>query len=215
MATFSLSRPQSMYASDPQYATGAEKARLALLGYKASGEQNTFGKIMSWQGGLGVAQNLMARNYTQKIGATDAWENVKEDTDNRVKKFGIQAGAALMAAGGILAAPAIGGVLGGAGAAGAAGTTAAAAGSTAALGGVAGAAGGASAAATAAAGATGAAGIAGAAGAGSTALTAGTQLFTKGLGMTSNFAGMLAFDQDDGTTQYDGTTQDDSNYIYR
>lgn len=208
MATFSLSRPQSMYASDPQYATGAEKARLALLGYKASGEQNTFGKIMSWQGGLGVAQNLMARNYTQKIGATDAWENVKEDTDNRVKKFGIQAGAALMAAGGILAAPAIGGVLGGAGAAGAAGTTAAAAGSTAALGGVAGAAGGASAAATAAAGATGAAGIAGAAGAGSTALTAGTQLFTKGLGMTSNFAGMLAFDQNDRTT-------DDSNYIYR
>lgn len=209
MATFSLSRPQSMYATEPQYATGAEKAGLAFRGYKATGEQNTFGKIMSWTPALGLAQNAMARNYAQRIGATDTWENVKEDTDNRLMKQGVLVGGGLMAAGGILAAPAIGGVLGGAGAAGAAGTTAAAAGSTAALGGVAGAAGGASAAATAAAGATGAAGIAGAAGAGSTALTAGTQLFTKGLGMTSNFAGMLAFDQDD------GTTQDDSNYIYR
>lgn len=200
MAVFSLSRPQSMYATDPQYATGAEKARLALLGYKASGEQNAFGKFMSWQGPLGVAQNIMARNYTKKIGATDAWENVKEDTDNRIKKLGIQAGATLMAAGGIVAAPALAGAAG----AGAAGATATAAGSTAALGGVAGAAGGASAAATAAAGATGAAKAAGS----TAALTAGTELFKGGLGMTSNFAGMLAFDQDDGTT-------DDSNYIYR
>jgi hypothetical protein len=206
MAVFSLSRPQSMYATEPQYATGAEKAGLAFRGYKATGEQNTFGKIMSWTPALGLAQNLMARNYAQKIGATDAWENIKEDTDNRLMKQGVLVGATLMAAGGILAAPAIGGALGGAGA-GAAGA-AGAAGSTAALGGVAGAAGGASAAATAAAGATGAAGIAGAAGAGSTALTAGTELFKGGLNMTSNFAGMLAFDQDDGTT-------DDSNYIYR
>ena len=202
MAVFSLSRPQSMYAVDPQYATGAEKARLALLGYKASGEQNAFGKVMSWMGPLGLAQNVMARNYTKKIGATDAWENVKEDTDNRVKKLGIQAGAALMAAGGIVAAPALAGAAGaGAAGAGAAGATATAAGSTAALGGVAGAAGGASAAATAAAGAAGAAGA-------GTAATIGTELFKSGLGMTSNFAGMLAFDQDDGTT-------DDSNYIYR
>jgi hypothetical protein len=43
-----------MYATDPQYATGSEKARLAFLGYKASGEQNTFGKIMSWQAWIGV-----------------------------------------------------------------------------------------------------------------------------------------------------------------
>jgi len=206
MAVFSLSRPQSMYATDPQYATGAEKARLALLGYKASGEQNTWGKINSWMPVSGLTQNLRARDYAERIGATDTWENIKEDTDNRLMKQGVLVGATLMAAGGILAAPAIGGALGGAGA-GAAGA-AGAAGSTAALGGVAGAAGGASAAATAAAGATGAAGIAGAAGAGSTALTVGTELFKGGLNMTSNFAGMLAFDQDDGTT-------DDSNYIYR
>ena len=210
MAVFSLSRPQSMYAIDPQYATGAEKARLALLGYKASGEQNTWGKINSWMPVSGLTQNLKARNYAKKIGATDTWENIKEDTDNRLMKQGVLAGAALMAAGGIVAAPALAGAAGaGAAGAGAAGA-AAAAGSTAALGGVAGAAGGASAAATAAAGAAGAAGIAGAAGAaGSTAaLTAGTELFKGGLNMTSNFAGMLAFDQDDGTT-------DDSNYIYR
>ena len=207
MATFSLSRPQSMYATEPQYATGSEKARLAFLGYKPSGEQNTFGKIMSWQGGLGIAQNAMARNYAQKIGATDAWENIKEDTDNRLMKQGVLAGAALMAAGGIAAAPALGGILAGGGAA-AAGAGAAASG-TAALGGVAGAAGGASAAATAAgtAAATGGAIGAAAGAAGGGALSAGTQLFKTGLGMTSNFAGMLAFDQDEDS--------DDSNYIYR
>jgi hypothetical protein len=44
----------------------------------------------------------MARNYAEKIGATDAWENIKEDTDNRLMKQGVIAGAALMAAGGIL-----------------------------------------------------------------------------------------------------------------
>jgi len=198
MAVFSLSRPQSMYAIDPQYATGAEKARLALLGYKASGEQNTWGKINSWMPVSGLTQNLKARNYAKKIGATDTWENIKEDTDNRLMKQGVLAGAALMAAGGIVAAPALAGAAGaGAAGAGAAGA-AAAAGSTAALGGVAGAAGGASAAATAAAGAAGS----------TAALTAGTELFKGGLNMTSNFAGMLAFDQDDGTT-------DDSNYIYR
>jgi hypothetical protein len=207
MATFSLSRPQSMYATEPQYATGSEKARLAFLGYKSSGEQNTFGKIMSWQGGLGIAQNAMARNYAEKIGATDAWENIKEDTDNRLMKQGVLAGAALMAAGGIAAAPALGGILGGGGAA-AAGAGAAASG-TAALGGVAGAAGGASAAATAAgtAAATGGAIGAAAGAAGGGALSAGTQLFKTGLGMTSNFAGMLAFDQDEDS--------EDSNYIYR
>ena len=207
MATFSLSRPQSMYATEPQYATGSEKARLAFLGYKSSGEQNTFGKIMSWQGGLGIAQNAMARNYAEKIGATDAWENIKEDTDNRLKKQGVIAGAALMAAGGIAAAPALGGILGGGGAA-AAGAGAAASG-TAALGGVAGAVGGASAAATAAgtAAATGGAIGAAAGAAGGGALSAGTQLFKTGLGMTSNFAGMLAFDQDEDS--------EDSNYIYR
>jgi hypothetical protein len=207
MATFSLSRPQSMYAAEPQYATGSEKARLAFLGYKSSGEQNTFGKIMSWQGGLGIAQNAMARNYAQKIGATDAWENIKEDTDNRLMKQGVLAGAALMAAGGIAAAPALGGILAGGGAA-AAGAGAAASG-TAALGGVAGVAGGASAAATAAgtAAATGGAIGAAAGAAGGGALSAGTQLFKTGLGMTSNFAGMLAFDQDEDS--------EDSNYIYR
>ena len=200
-----------MYATEPQYATGSEKARLAFLGYKPSGEQNTFGKIMSWTPALGLAQNAMARNYAKKIGATDAWENIKEDTDNRLMKQGVIAGAALMAAGGIVAAPALGGILGGGGAA-AAGAGAAASG-TAALGGVAGAAGGASAAATAAgtAAATGGAigGAIGAAGgaAGGGALSAGTQLFKTGLGMTSNFAGMLAFDQDEDS--------EDSNYIYR
>ena len=165
MATFSLSRPQSMYATDLQYATGSEKARLAFLGYKSSGEQNTFGKIMSWQGGLGIAQNAMARNYAEKIGATDAWENIKEDTDNRLMKQGVLAGAALMAAGGIVAAPALGGILGGGGAAAAGGA------------------------------------------AGGGALSVGTDLFKTGLGMTSNFAGMLAFDQDEDS--------EDSNYIYR
>jgi hypothetical protein len=196
-----------MYATEPQYATGSEKARLAFLGYKSSGEQNTFGKIMSWQGGLGIAQNAMARNYAEKIGATDAWENIKEDTDNRLMKQGVLAGAALMAAGGIAAAPALGGILAGGGAT-AAGAGAAASG-TAALGGVAGAAGGASAAATAAgtAAATGGAIGAAAGAAGGGALSAGTQLFKTGLGMTSNFAGMLAFDQDEDS--------EDSNYIYR
>ena len=139
MATFSLSRPQSMYASDPQYATGAEKAGLAFRGYKATGEQNTFGKIMSWTPALGLAQNAMARNYAQRIGATDTWENVKEDTDNRLMKQGVMAGAAI--------------------------------------------------------------GVAGVA-------TGNPQLMSTGLSMTSNFAGMLAFDQDEGTN-------DDSNYIYR
>lgn len=139
MAVFSLSRPQSMYATDPQYATGAEKARLALLGYKASGEQNAFGKFMSWQAGLGLAQNAMARNYAEKIGATDAWENIKEDTDNRLMKQGVYVGAGVAAAG---------------------------------------------------------------------ALTGNPALISSGLGMTTNFAGMLAFDQDEGTS-------DDSNYIYR
>jgi hypothetical protein len=155
-----------MYATDLQYATGSEKARLALRGYKATGEQNTFGKIMSWTPALGLAQNAMARNYAEKIGATDAWENIKEDTDNRLKKQGVIAGAALMAAGGIAAAPALGGILGGGGAA-----------------------------------------AAGASAAGGGALSAGTQLFKTGLGMTSNFAGMLAFDQDEDS--------EDSNYIYR
>ena len=214
MATFSLSRPQSMYATDLQYATGSEKARLAMMGYKATGEQNTWGKINSWMPGTGITTNLRARNYAEKIGATDAWENIKEDTDNRLKKQGVLAGAALMAAGGIVAAPALGGILGGGGAAAA--VAGAAASGTAALGGVAGAAGGASAAATAAGtaaatgGAIGAAGGAiGAAGgaAGGGALSVGTDLFKTGLGMTSNFAGMLAFDQDEDS--------EDSNYIYR
>jgi hypothetical protein len=153
MATFSLSRPQSMYATDPQYATGSEKLGLALRGYKATGEQNTFGKVMSWMPALGLAQNAMARNYAERIGATDTWENVKEDTDNRLMKQGVIAGAGLMAAGGIVAAPAI------------------AAGGLAAV--------------PAAAGA----------------------LASSGLDMTSNFAGMLAFDQDEDS--------EDSNYIYR
>ena len=127
-----------MYATDLQYATGSEKARLAFLGYKPSGEQNTFGKIMSWQGGLGIAQNAMARNYAQKIGATDAWENIKEDTDNRLMKQGVIVGVGI-----------------------------------------------------------GAAGVA----------TGNPALAKAGLGMTSNFAGMLAFDQDEDS--------EDSNYIYR
>jgi hypothetical protein len=195
-----------MYATEPQYATGSEKARLAFLGYKPSGEQNTFGKIMSWTPALGLAQNAMARNYAQKIGATDAWENIKEDTDNRLMKQGALVGAGLMAAGGIVAAPALGGLFGGGAAAAGAG---AAATGTASLGGIAGAAGGASAAATAAGTAAGTAaatgGAVGAAGGG--ALSAGTELFKTGLGMTSNFAGMLAFDQDEDS--------EDSNYIYR
>ena len=196
-----------MYATDLQYAEGWEKSRLAMMGYKATGEQNTWGKINSWIPGTGITTNLRARNYAEKIGATDAWENVKEDTDNRLMKQGVLAGAALMAAGGIVAAPALGGILGGGGAA-AAGAGAAASG-TAALGGVAGAAGGASAAATAAGTAAATGGAIGAAGgaAGGGALSAGTQLFTTGLGMTSNFAGMLAFDQDEDS--------EDSNYIYR
>jgi hypothetical protein len=78
-----------MYATDPQYATGSERAGLALRGYKATGEQNTFGKVMSWMPALGLAQNAMARNYAERIGATDTWENIKEDTDNRLMKQGV------------------------------------------------------------------------------------------------------------------------------
>jgi hypothetical protein len=142
-----------MYATDPQYATGWEKSRLAMLGYKNTGEQNTWGKINSWLPGVGIANNLRARRYSEKIGATDTWENIKEDTDNRLMKQGALVGGGLMAAGGFIAAPAI------------------------------------------------------AAGGLSAIPSAATTLASSGLGMTSNFAGMLAFDQDD--------TTEESNYIYR
>jgi hypothetical protein len=127
-----------MYATDLQYAEGSEKARLAMMGYKATGEQNTWGKINSWIPGTGITTNLRARNYAEKIGATDAWENIKEDTDNRLMKQGVIVGVGL-----------------------------------------------------------GAAGVA----------TGNPALAKAGLSMTSNFAGMLAFDQDEDS--------EDSNYIYR
>lgn len=104
MATFSLSRPQSMYANEPDYLQEG-KLGLALLGYKPTGEQNTWGKINSWMGTSGITTNALARGYAEKRGATDTWENIKEDTDNRMKKLGVQAGVAMSVAGGITGNP--------------------------------------------------------------------------------------------------------------
>lgn len=104
MATFDLSRPQSMYASEPDYLKEGQLG-LSLLGYKPTGEQNTWGKISSWMGLAGVGANAAARHYTEKRGATDTWENIKEDTDNRLMKFGTQAGVGVAAAGAVTGNP--------------------------------------------------------------------------------------------------------------
>ena len=93
---------------------------LALAGYKAGGEQNTWGKVTQWIPGLGTMQHVAAENITK---GSDVGESIKSHRNQLAKK---QIIGTLMAAGGIIAAPhlAAGTAATGTGATAAAGTAA-------------------------------------------------------------------------------------------
>ena len=110
MSVYGTSSPLSQYAIDPQFATDSKtKAKLKLLGYDQTGQQTGFGKATSLIPGVGVGMNLAARGVAEKSGATDAWGNIKEDTDNRIMKTAIGVAAGTAAVGGAAALGAIGG----------------------------------------------------------------------------------------------------------
>ncbi len=100
MSVYGTSSPLSQYAIDPQFATDKKvKTGLGFAGYKPNGEQNLWGKITSWIPGVNLLMNKAAENIAEKNGATDTFENVKEDFDNRLDKTAVIGGAALGAAG--------------------------------------------------------------------------------------------------------------------
>lgn len=101
---FSGQTPLSQYYAAPDYADNPiEKFRLAMAGYKANGEQNTFGKVMSWVPGYNLAANKQAQNIAK--GSDDTMHNIQQDWDNRLAKTGIVAGTALGVAGGVTGNP--------------------------------------------------------------------------------------------------------------
>ena len=140
MSVFTTDNPSSQYAINPQYATGQSKAALALTGYKANGSQNGWWQVSSWIPGIGLELNQAGKGIAKNAGATDSFENISEDTDNRIQKLGVEGGLAMSGVG---------------------------------------------------------------------AFTGNPQLIAKGLSMSANFGGQLAFDQTGmGLT-------DDFNYVYR
>lgn len=87
-----------------------QRTKLALAGYKPSGEQSTWGKILKWIPGLGVQTGALAATTAR---GTMAEKGVKEGLKQRAKIFG---GEVLAAFGAAAALPAAGAGAAGAGA---------------------------------------------------------------------------------------------------
>ncbi len=101
---FTSNTPSSQYYAAPDYVDNPRDVRrLAMAGYKPTGEQNAFGKIASWIPGINLAQNAMAQKYAR--GSEDAMHNIGEDWDNRVAKTAIVGGVAMGVAGGVTGNP--------------------------------------------------------------------------------------------------------------
>ncbi len=96
---FGTNTPLSQYADSPEFADKQTQRKLALAGYNATGQQNTWGKISSWIPGLGLGLNKRAENIAEKAGATDTMGNIQQDFDNRLDKLGIYGGVAMGALG--------------------------------------------------------------------------------------------------------------------
>lgn len=88
MATFTETLPSSQFFGAPDYVTDRRhKIALSLLGYNATGQQNTWGKISSWlMPGHAVVANRAAKKIAKQTGARDTTENINDDFDNRVAK---------------------------------------------------------------------------------------------------------------------------------
>lgn len=64
----------------PDQVTGAKKAMLAALGYKGTGESNTWGKVMNWlPGGADLGRNMLAGGIAGK--GTDTNRVIKGQRD--------------------------------------------------------------------------------------------------------------------------------------
>lgn len=101
---FTSNTPLSQYYAAPDYVDNpADKFRLAMSGYKSTGEQNAWGKITSWIPGYNMLANKQAQRLAR--GSEDAMQNIGEDWDNRVAKTGIVAGTALGIAAGVTGNP--------------------------------------------------------------------------------------------------------------
>ena len=108
MSVYGTNSPLSQYAIDPQFATDSKtKAKLGLLGYDQTGQQNAWGKISSWIPGLNLGLNKIAENVAENNGATDTMGNVGEDFDNRLNKNAIVGGAAMAVGGAVTGNPAL------------------------------------------------------------------------------------------------------------
>ena len=102
---FTGQTPLSQYYVPPDYVDNpADRARLAMLGYKPSGEQNTWGKIQSWVNpAFALGYNKIAQNVAK--GSEDTMHNIQEDWDNRLAKAGIWTGAAMAVGGAVTGNP--------------------------------------------------------------------------------------------------------------
>lgn len=104
---YSTDSPLSQYYKPLDFADDKTSRKLAILGYKNSGEMNTWGKINSWIPGANLLYNKAAEKVASKGGARDSMLNIQQDFDNRVDKIGIEAGVGLGIAGAATGDPAL------------------------------------------------------------------------------------------------------------
>jgi hypothetical protein len=108
MPTFSdiTTVPAQQYYDDPEYLTGSAAKWASLLGFKKTGQRNTWGKIAGTFNPLfGIASNKVVDKIAADSGAGTAQENVKDvfQGDLLKAKVGLQAG--LVAAGAMAGSP--------------------------------------------------------------------------------------------------------------
>lgn len=84
---FDNTTPEQEYFTPLLQATGADRRGLALLGYKSDGTQNTWGKITSWVPGLGLGNNIRAKELASNAGLNQVAGNIADDTANRQAKL--------------------------------------------------------------------------------------------------------------------------------
>ncbi len=80
--------PPTQYAADPRIVSGDQKRLLSLLGYKADGSHNIFGKALSWLPGIGTEYNLLGAEVAQRVaaGEEDTILGLSETQQNQFNK---------------------------------------------------------------------------------------------------------------------------------
>lgn len=80
--------PPTQYAADPRVVSGDQKRLLSLLGYKADGSHNIFGKALSWLPGIGTTYNMFGAEAAQRVaaGEEDTILGLSETQQNQFNK---------------------------------------------------------------------------------------------------------------------------------